>query len=638
MGFFAVLCLTALQQKFCLVFRLFVSQLHIPQIQALKEGEYPMKTRMRRTYYVAFVMFLLLPVSILPSIWAAKGNIPGVHNRDSRSQEPIVDEQTIGVNTKVCPPNQKALTRDEVILVVQQAVTKATNLGVKATIAVTDREQNVLAVYRMKGALRVGAIPEPGPISNEQIRTDFMAISKAGTCSFFETTGNAFTPRTAGFIVQEHIPPEVDFSPGGPLFGVQFSSLAFLSVNGNLPLGLSADPGAVPLFKGNDPVGGIGVEVDGVYGRDKISNDDDQSVEEIIAVAGSRGFETPALIRADNIYVDGVRLPFVNAPSPKPETLVKLDFNRFLKTELQGFPDKIVGGTPFLGPGSRFQCGTLRGMPVRIVIGNNFVGPNTDPRERFPIKGNKDLSATEVETILAQGITQAYKTRGAIRQPLGSFAEVNVCVVGADGEILGLRATPDAPIFGVDVSCQKARSAAFMTRPDCGAILRKIGLGRYVDAAANDGIRLDGSIAFSDRGFGFLHRPFYPDGINNSDPGPFSPGIKSWNPFNTGLQLDLIAPALRDILNKRVPPPSRDNIPTAIRNGFQIFAGSVPLYKNGKFVGAVGISGDGIDQDDLVGTNASAGFEAPESIRCDQVRPRGVRLPWVKFPRHPELP
>ncbi len=33
----------------------------------------------------------------------------------------------------------------------------------------------------------------------------------------------------------------------------------------------------------------------------------------------------------------------------------------------------------------------------------------------------------------------------------------------------------------------------------------------------------------------------------------------------------------------------------------QPFAGAVPLYKNGVLVGAIGESGDGIDQDDMIG-------------------------------------
>jgi hypothetical protein len=74
-----------------------------------------------------------------------------------------------------------------------------------------------------------------------------------------------------------------------------------------------------------------------------------------------------------------------------------------------------------------------------------------------------------------------------------------------------------------------------------------------------------------------------------------------------------------------------------LENGLQIFAGSVPLFKNGLLVGAVGVSGDGIDQDDLVAAAGSTGFEAPPERRSDQVTVRGVPLPFVKFPRNPEL-
>ncbi|HYL99536.1 MAG TPA: heme-binding protein, partial [Blastocatellia bacterium] len=74
-----------------------------------------------------------------------------------------------------------------------------------------------------------------------------------------------------------------------------------------------------------------------------------------------------------------------------------------------------------------------------------------------------------------------------------------------------------------------------------------------------------------------------------------------------------------------------------IPNGIQIFPGSVPLYRNGSLVGGLGVSGDGVDQDDIIATMGSAGFEAPQSIRSDEVFVRGVRLPYVKFPRHPDL-
>ena len=38
---------------------------------------------------------------------------------------------------------------------------------------------------------------------------------------------------------------------------------------------------------------------------------------------------------------------------------------------------------------------------------------------------------------------------------------------------------------------------------------------------------------------------------------------------------------------------------------------------------------------DIIATMGSTGFESPPEIRSDRVFVRGVRLPFVKFPRHP---
>ncbi|MGH9764294.1 MAG: heme-binding protein, partial [Blastocatellia bacterium] len=99
--------------------------------------------------------------------------------------------------------------------------------------------------------------------------------------------------------------------------------------------------------------------------------------------------------------------------------------------------------------------------------------------------------------------------------------------------------------------------------------------------------------------------------------------------------LELVKTALFDILSG-VPLTRCSQVPN-VPNGTQIFPGSVPLYRNGSLVGGLGVSGDGVDQDDIISTMGSAGFEAPLNIRADQIFVRGVRLPYVKFPRHPDL-
>ena len=51
--------------------------------------------------------------------------------------------------------------------------------------------------------------------------------------------------------------------------------------------------------------------------------------------------------------------------------------------------------------------------------------------------------------------------------------------------------------------------------------------------------------------------------------------------------------------------------------------------------GGLGVSGDGVDQDDYATAGGAAGFQAAPAIRADQVVIRGVRLPFQKFPPDP---
>lgn len=542
---------------------------------------------------------------------------------------------------------QQGLSQAEVELLLTRAVTAAAAEHLAATIVVTDREANVLGAFAMTGApsktrLRgrkdFVACGSAG-LDGCEVPALFAAISKAGTASFFETTGNAFTPRTAGFIIQEHFPPTVSLQAGGPLFGVQFSSLPCTDVtvprgaaSGFLPLGLSADPGGVPLYKNGEPVGGLAIEGDGVYtlDRDPLAEEPAEFPEEIAAVAAASPFEAPASIQATEILVNGIRLPFV-------EVGARPNIAGATGVSVTSIPGTVLVA-PHAAGNSRFQAAAQGGVPGTVLVDD--AGHVRFPTKASPAAGG--LTAGDVDRILSQAAQSTLAIRAAIRRPIGSNARVSITVVDTDGSILGFFRTEDAPIFGVDVSAQKARTAAFFTSATAGAALRTAGLGRYADAAASDGIRLDGSVAFSNRAQGFAARPFFPDGIDTDPNGPFSKPISEWSVFNDGLQLDLISPELLRILDVFGRTGAVDNtractaIP-AIPHGIQIFAGSVPLYKNGAFVGAVGVSGDGIDQDDFISSNGSQGFEAPLERRSDRLFVRGVRLPYVKFPRHPQL-
>ena len=74
---------------------------------------------------------------------------------------------------------------------------------------------------------------------------------------------------------------------------------------------------------------------------------------------------------------------------------------------------------------------------------------------------------------------------------------------------------------------------------------------------------------------------------------------------------------------------------TDLPNGITIFPGGFPLYRNGELIGAIGISGDGVDQDDIVGASGTVVFPTPLEIGADEFTFEGARLPYAKFPRDP---
>jgi uncharacterized protein GlcG (DUF336 family) len=475
----------------------------------------------------------------------------------------------------------ETLTADEVSRILAQAAAGAASVGLNAQISVVDAEGRSLGLLRMDGApalTRFQPVDGANGLGLETVDAGVAAFAKAASGALLSSGGNAFSTRTASFIVQEHFPPAIDFTGGGPLFGVQFSSLRCSDVNPVSPLGLAADPGGFPLYKNGRVVGGIGVEGDGAYSLDRRPDLVDAPGEEQAARAGQRGLA----------YTD------TDAAAAGA-----------------GRPGLIVDGPRAGGQAPRTDL-TLGG-----------VAGEADPR--FPTRAGQVLTAADVNTILTQAAQQTVRTRAAIRQPLGSFARVSISVVDLSGDVIGFFRNADAPRFGIDVSAQKGRTALFFSSPDAAAALARLGMGRYL----RDGVPLDGSVAFTSRAVGFLAQPFFPPGINDSGEGPFSQPVSAWSVFNTGLQLDLIKGGL--LTSNCVPGEPR------LRNGITIFPGGVPLYKGGRLAGAIGISGDGVDQDDLIALAGSVGFEAPPERRSDQLMIRGVRLPYVKLPRHPEL-
>ena len=538
---------------------------------------------------------------------------------------------------------QLTLSPAEVRQVIGQAVNEAKARNVAATIAVVDRPGNVLAVYQMANAQTnvlissQKGIPAGNGLENVSVPATFAAIAKAITGNYLSSGGNSFSTRVASQIVQEHFNPGEFNQPAGPLFGVQFSQLlcSDLTVKGGTqgpkpsPLGLSADPGGFPLYKGGQVVGGIGVIADGLYSFDRSISDLDQSIDELLALAGTRGFDAPVVLR--QVSLDGKLIRYSDASlnnlsSSGADPLVDGSF-----TPVAGFYTGGVGtGTPFGSLESGFIASADFGSPA-VVLGTRFAPRNgTEPN---------GLTENEVRVLIANALRIAYRSRAQIRNPASSGARVTISVVDSNGVILGIARTNDAPIFGTDVSLQKARTAAFFSRPDAGQILTQAGHGNYVAAVRAFGLpnALADGLAFSDRAGGNLSRPFYPDGIDANPPGPFSKPIAVWSPFNVGLQLDLVA---ANITTAGFNCTGIPNLP----NGIQIFPGSVPIYRGGTLIGGIGVSGDGVDQDDMISFLGlhNAGLELGGAInnadparRADTVAPQGVRLRYINCPQAP---
>ena len=572
-------------------------------------------------------------------------------------------------------PAAEALAVGDVQKVLAQAAAQASADAKPATIVVTDRVGNVLAVLRMTGAPASAAIPKASDGSMQDVQglavpAVAAAIAKAITGAYLSSSGNAFSTRTASMIVQQHFPPAPSTVglESGPLFGVQFSQLPCSDLNTRLvagpafqigpkrsPLGLSADPGGFPLYKNGVVVGGIGVLADGVYGFDPNVLDVDSDVDERIALAGTVGFEAPSAVRANQIALDGTLLRYTDADYASLSAVAGASYAATVPalgslTPVTGY---YTTGTVLAGAvyGSE-ASGVRRATSAEFTNTDAFVLSDGSGNDRFPVRAGTDagevgtpISALEAQRILEQAFGVMSKARAQIRKPLDSLAQVTISVVDTRGVPLGLVRSPDAPIFGIDVSLQKARTAAFFTNAAASAQLLadpSADVRSFVPAMRtffNDPAVLTGKTAFSVRAVGNLARPFFPDGEVARPNGPLSRPIAQWSPFSTGLQSALVLTNLAQHLgfvtgaSLSDTPPRCSFIPDAapgqnrLQNGVQIFAGGVPIYRGATLVGAVGVSGDGIDQDDMIAflglNNAAVALgtvsNAPSAIRSDTI-------------------
>ena len=249
-----------------------------------------------------------------------------------------------------------------------------------------------------------------------------------------------------------------------------------------------------------------------------------------------------------------------------------------------------------------FSPGPVAGSGSFLVAPKTSSGQPPDGDLIVPAAGPLGgLSASDVGQILDNAEAEANLTRAAIRLPLGSRTRMVIAVADLDGTILGLRRMPDSTVFSIDVAATKARNMVYFN-----------GTTRL----ASDLTQVPLGTAVTNRTISFGAEPLFPAGIDGSNPGPFFDlyTLDTANPCTQGFE---------------------SGAPNNKKSGIVFFPGSAGLYRNGALVGGLGVSGDGVDQDDFVTNAGTKGFEAPDSIRADQVLVDGVRLPYFKFPRNP---
>jgi uncharacterized protein GlcG (DUF336 family) len=473
------------------------------------------------------------------------------------------------------------------------------------TVAVVDRAGRVLALYRK---------PSANPANDD------LAAGVARTAAFFSHNQAPLSSRTVRFLSGIHFPPGITNTASAALYGIENTnrgcdfntvfnpgkclprarriggidcSTADRSgcgpgiVTGKVLPGdsdpASVNAGGIPLYRvsvdGKRVVNGGLVGAIGVVG---ISGD--PQLAEFAAATGAFGSLATGIApvpffplpQPGNVFIDGIRLPFLG-----PD--LRLEFAS------TGIPS-----------GVRRPDGARAGSDNgTFVIAPQFGGCAANEYLVGPIAGSR-LTAAEVDGIVQRAIATAKRTRAAIRLPLDRYARMVIAVGDTDGKLLALYRMPDATVFSVDVAVAKSRNVTYFS---------EYGLPG-----------MSGGVAVTNRTIAFGSQPFFPSGIDSDVLSP-RPG-----PWYDSL-------FIRDLNNvcSMGPAPASPN-----QNGIVFFAGSTPLYRGNDLVGGLGVSGDGIEQDDYVSYFGAGPFLPAEEKWADRVVVDGVRLPMFKFPRHPE--
>lgn len=492
--------------------------------------------------------------------------------------------------TRQPPPATDSLTQADVQMLVQAAATAAD--ADSMAIAVVDRLGRILAVY--KGPSAPATLPGN---FGAMIPSDELAVSLARTGAFFSNDQAPLSSRTVRFISGIHFPPGVDNTASAALYGIENTNRGC-----NLAASLSATVPPATTIAGTSPGYGI------TTGKADLNDSSPTAVnpggvpifkngQEVggigVAAADPNTAEYVAFAAAGMIAMDG--------PSTATDEVGFPAFPAPAIVSINGITLPFVNQTT---PPSGVMPGTFN--PADFTVGP-AASPGPPPEGELiaamdgPLGG---LTAAQVTSIINNAVATANQTRAQIRLPIGVRAKMVIAVSDLDGTLIGLYRMTDATVFSIDVAASKARNVIYFS----GATRQPIDLNEVPMGTA-----------VTNRTIGFGAQPFFPSGIDATPPGPF---------FNLYMQ---------DVANActqgfQVPSAGW---PKFNQSGIVFFPGSEPLYVNGVLVGGLGVSGDGVDQDDYVTSGGGVGFEAPDAIRADQIVINGVRLPYLKFPRNP---
>jgi len=467
-----------------------------------------------------------------------------------------------------------------------EAAVNSTNLGM--VVAVVDRAGFVLGVYRTQNA-PASAIGNFGAT----VDANDLAVALARTGAFFSNNEAPLSSRTVRFISGIHFPAGVENQPPADLYGIE---------NSNRGCTLVDDPTFVSRIPRSSSLGG-GFGLGVITGKKDVMD----SVPNIVNPGG-----VPIFYR--NVVLGGIGVVTTSTDLNVAEYAAFAGASTGRGAAGDNFgPTPAAPGVVFLGGvalpfvtqatrPAGFSAGPVAGGGSFLVAPASSQGQPPDGDLVTPGAGPLGgLSASEVKGILDNAEAEAKLTRAAIRLPLGSRTRMVIAVADLDGTIIGLRRMPDSTVFSIDVAATKARNMVYFN-----------GSARL----ASDLNQIPMGTAITNRTIGFAAEPLFPPGIDGSSPGPLF-GLYTMdvaNPCTQGFE---------------------GGAPNDKKSGIVFFPGSAGLYRNGALVGGLGVSGDGVDQDDFVTNAGTRGFEAPAAIRADQVLIDGVRLPYFKFPRNP---